>query len=64
MVKTVSYSVDIDLGELENSLHSEFLNKLRAALHVDSLKRAHVRANYDTICSGITFFTIGEDERA
>lgn len=60
MVKSVSYSVDIDLEELENFLHGEFLNKLRAALHVDSLKHAHVRAN--SICSDITFFTFSENE--
>lgn len=60
MVSSVSYSVSISLEELENSLHSEVLNKIRSALHVESLKQAHIQVN--SVCGDFTFFTIGENK--
>lgn len=59
MVSTVSYSVEVDLEELEFCMSSAAVDKICRALHVDSLKQAHVQAN--SICNGITFFTLVEN---
>lgn len=57
-ISTVTYQVSFSLETLENNLHSEFLRKLKEALHVKSLTEVHVSVN--SLVSDIVLYKIME----
>lgn len=57
MISQIEYSVSFTLDELECNLHSEFLNKLKESLHVESL--SHVFVLHGSLGSDIILYKNG-----